>query len=510
MSSRTDLHPELLADDAFDRKLLENVHPSGWIDPEPAGRYDLVVLGAGTAGLVSAAIAAGLGARVALVERNLMGGDCLNVGCVPSKAVLRAARAWSEAREARDRFGGPQVSGPGDFAVAMERMRRLRAELSGNDSAARFRTLGADVFLGDGRFTAPDRLEVAGRTLEFRRAVLATGARPAIPPVPGLPEAGPLTNETIFALTSLPGRLLVVGGGPIGCELAQAFARFGSRVVLLEAGPRLLAHDDPDAADLARAALVRDGVEVRLGAQLRSVERDGEVRRARFAAAGAQEEEIAADEILVATGRTPNVEGIGLEVAGVRCGARGVETDDRLRTSNSRIFAVGDVNGRMQFTHAADAQARIAVQNALFFGRKRVSDLVGPWCTYTSPEVAHVGISSDEVARRADEVESITIPLEQVDRARLDGADEGFVRIHLRRGSDHILGATIVAERAGELIAPLVAAMTAELGLDALGSAILPYPTVTESIRRAADAHRRQRLTPAVKRGFELFLRAVR
>jgi pyruvate/2-oxoglutarate dehydrogenase complex dihydrolipoamide dehydrogenase (E3) component len=486
------------------------VRPAGWDEPEPPERYDLVVLGAGTAGLVSAAIAAGLGARVALVERNLMGGDCLNVGCVPSKALLRAARAWSDARDARDRFGGPPVSGPGDFAAAMERMRRLRAELSGTDSAARFRSLGADVFLGDGRFTAPDRLEVGGRTLRFRRAILATGARPTIPPVPGLREAAPLTNETIFALTSLPPRLLVVGGGPIGCELAQAFARFGSRVTLLESGPRLLANDDPDAAEIARAALERDGVELRLGAQLLGVERDGEVRRARVAADGAGEEEIATDEILVATGRAPNVEGQGLEAAGVRCGARGVETDDHLRTSNSRIYAVGDVNGRMRFTHAADAQARIAVQNALFFGRKRVSDLVVPWCTYTSPEVAHVGIPAEEVARRGEEVESITIPLEQVDRARLDGADEGFLRVHLRRGSDRILGATVVAERAGELIAPLVAAMTSGLGLDDLGSAILPYPTVADAVRRAADAHRRQRLTPAVKRGFEIFLRMMR
>jgi pyruvate/2-oxoglutarate dehydrogenase complex dihydrolipoamide dehydrogenase (E3) component len=511
LSSPADSHPELLADDGYDRRLLENVHPAGWANPEPAERYDLVVLGAGTAGLVSAAIAAGLGARVALVERNLMGGDCLNVGCVPSKAVLRAARAWSDAREARDRFGGPPVSGPGDFAAAMERMRRLRAELSGNDSAARFHSLGADVFLGDGRFTAPDRLEVAGRALRFRRAILATGARPTIPPVPGLREAAPRTNETIFALTALPERLLVVGGGPIGCELAQAFARFGSRVVLVEAGPRLLAHDDPEAAEIVRAALERDGVEVRLGARLRSVERDGEVRRARVAADGAgAEEELAADEILVATGRAPNVEGMGLEAAGVRCGARGVETDDRLRTSNSRIYAVGDVNGRQHFTHAADAQARISVQNALFFGRKRVSDLIVPWCTYTSPEVAHVGMPAEEVARRGEEVETLTIPLEQVDRARLDGADEGFLRVHLRRGSDRILGATVVAERAGDLIAPLVAAMTAEVGLNALGSAILPYPTVAEAVRRAADAHRRQRLTPAVKRGFEMFLRALR
>lgn len=507
----SDLHASILSGDAYDRRLLENVRPADWRDPEPRNPYDLVVLGAGTAGLVSAAIAAGLGARVALVERGLMGGDCLNVGCVPSKAMLRAARAWSAARTAREHFGGPAIAGPGDFAAMMERVRRLRAELSPTDSAARFRDLGVDVFLGHGRFTTPDRLEVNGRDLAFRRAILATGTRPIIPDVPGLIEAEPLTNETIFALTLLPPRLLVVGGGTIGCELAQAFARFGSRVVLLEAGPRLLPRDDPDAARLVRAALERDGVAVRLGARLRRVARDGELRRARVTIAGdAEEVEVATEQILIATGRVPNVERMGLEAARVRVGTRGVETDGRLRTTNRRIFAVGDVNGRMPFTHAADAQARLAIQNALFFGHKRVDDLVVPWCTYTSPEVAQVGMSGADAVQRGDEVETLTVPLEQVDRARIDGEEDGFLRVHLRRGSDRILGATVVAEHAGELIAPLVAAMSTGLGLDRLGSTVLPYPTIAEAVRRAADAHRRQRLTPAIRRGFEIFLRLMR
>jgi pyruvate/2-oxoglutarate dehydrogenase complex dihydrolipoamide dehydrogenase (E3) component len=504
-----DFHSRLLPGDEQDRRLLENVHPRDWRDPEPQERYDLVVLGAGTGGLVSAAIAAGLGARVALVESALMGGDCLNVGCVPSKAILRAARAWSDARETESRFGGPAVSGTGDFGVAMERMRRLRADLSPIDSAARFRDLGADVFLGEGRFTAPDRLDVNGKSLHFRRAIVATGARPTIPDLPGLAEVVPLTNETVFALTRLPERLLVLGGGPIGCELAQAFARFGSRVVLVEQGARLLPRDDPDAAQLVRAALERDGVAVRTGARLQRVDPGEGVRRARIATAGA-EEEIAFDRLLVATGRAPNIEGFGLDAAGVRTGSRGVETDDRLRTSNPRIFAVGDVNGRMPFTHAADAQARLAVQNALFFGRKRVSHLVVPWCTYTSPEVAQVGIDGVEAARRGDQVQTLDVPLEQLDRARIDGETEGFFRIHLRAGSDRILGATVVAERAGDLIAPLTAAMTAGLGLDRLGAFIAPYPTLSDAVRRAADARRRERLTPAVRRGFEVVLRVLR
>lgn len=508
-TSGPESHPALIAGDVHDRVLLERVHPTGWAEPEPRDRYDLVVLGAGTAGLVSAAIAAGLGGRVALIERALMGGDCLNVGCVPSKALLRAARAWSEARSARDRFGGPKAAGPGDFGAAMERMRRLRAELSPNDSASRFRDLGVDVFLGTGRFTGPEVVEVNGRSLRFRRAILATGARPVIPEIPGLRASAPLTNETIFTLTELQPRLLVIGGGPIGCELAQAFARFGSAVTLIEAGARLLPRDDPDAARQVRRALEKDGVVVLLDARVVRVASDGRVNRAQVERAG-EAGEVEAERILVATGRAPNVEEIGLEAAGIRAGARGVETDERLRTTNHRVLAVGDVNGRFPFTHAADAEARIAVQNALFFGRKQVSDLVIPWCTYTSPEVAQVGIGAEEAIRRAGEVETITVPLAEVDRARLDGEEEGFLRVHLRAGSDSILGATVVAEHAGDLIAPLAMAMTAGLGLDRIGSTVLPYPTVAEAVRRAADAHRRKRLTPAVRRGFELFLRALR
>lgn len=504
-----EVSPALHPLDAHNRRLRDNVHPPDWRNPEPRSPYDLVVVGGGTAGLVSAAIAAGLGARVALIERALLGGDCLNVGCVPSKALLRAARGWAAAREAQPRFGGPAADGPGDFGAAMERMRRLRAEISEHDSAQRFRGLGADVFLGHARFTGPDRVEVDGRALRFRRAILATGGRPALPPIPGLADAGALTNETVFSLTELPDRLVVIGGGPIGAELAQAFARLGSRVVLLEAGSEILKHDDAEAAAVVHAALRRDGVDVRTGAKVVEVRRaDGELL-VRVEGGGAAED-FPADRILVAAGRAPNVEELGLDAAGVRVGRRGVEVDERLRTSSSRIYAVGDVNGRMAFTHAADAQARLAVQNALFFGRKRLSDLVVPWCTYTDPELAHVGLSAREAAERGDEVETLTIPLAQMDRARLDGATDGFFRFHLRKGSDRILGATVVGEHAGDLIAPAVVAITNKLGLDGLGGSIFPYPTLSEANRRAADARRRGRLTPTVRKGFELFLGIMR
>lgn len=495
--------------DAHNRRLLQNVHPPDWTNPQPKGRYHLVVIGGGTAGLVTAAIGAALGARTALVERGLMGGDCLNVGCVPSKAILAAARGWQAAREAAERFGGPAASGDGDFGAAMERMRRIRADISPVDGAPRFRDeLGVDVYLGSARFVGDDAVEVDGRRLQFHRAVIATGGRAAIPPVEGLADAGCLTNETIFSLTERPEHLAVIGGGPIGCELSQAFARFGSRVTLIEAGPRLLANDDPDAGEVVAQALRRDGVDLLLGAKVDSVVAEGAGKRLRVTHGGAARE-IIASHLLVAAGRAPNVEGLGLEAAGVEFDAKGVSVDERMRTSNPRVYAIGDVASRFKFTHAADAQARMVVRNALFFGRGKAGDLVIPWCTYTAPEVAHVGIPADEAARRGAEVQTITIPMAEVDRAKTDGETEGFCRIHLRAGSDTILGATLVAPHAGEVISQVTQAMTAGIGLGKIGTVIFPYPTTAEALRKAADAWNRGKLTPAAKRAFRLFFRAL-
>lgn len=490
--------------DEHNRELVANVHPPGWANPEPADRYHLVVVGAGTAGLVTAAGAAGLGARVALVERHLMGGDCLNVGCVPSKALLRAARAWHEARSAARRFGGPEAAGGGDFAAAMERMRRIRAEISRHDSAERFRGLGVDVFLGQGRFVGSDALEVGGAMLRFRKAVIATGGRAAVPPIEGLEEAGFLTNETVFELTEPPRRLAVVGGGPIGCELAQAFARFGSEVTVLDLMDRVLPREDADAAEIVRRALAADGVAFELGIRIQGVERRGAetvIRFERGDGAGAAGE-LACDRLLLAVGRAPNVEGLDLEAAGVEYSKKGVLVDDRLRTSNRRIFAAGDVASKYQFTHVADALARIAIQNALFHGRAKASGLVVPWCTYTSPEVAHVGLYAEEARERGREVETLTIPLAELDRARLDGDEEGFLRVHLAKGKDRVLGATLVAAHAGEMLGELCLAATAGVGLGKIAATIHPYPTQGEAVKRAADAWRRGKLTPLVKRVF--------
>jgi pyruvate/2-oxoglutarate dehydrogenase complex dihydrolipoamide dehydrogenase (E3) component len=500
--------PRVEPDDQYNRQLVANVRPPGWVDPEPRARYHLVVIGAGTAGLVSAAIAAGLGARVALVERHLMGGDCLNVGCVPSKGVIGAARAWQAAADASRSFAGPRVAGTGSFADVMERMRRLRAGLSRVDSAARFRELGVDVFLGEGKFVARDAAEVNGRTLRFRRAVVATGARAAAPPIPGLERAGYLTNETIFSLTELPRHLVVLGAGPIGCELAQAFARLGTQVTLINRGAHVLPREDADAARVVEQAMERHGVRLLHQARIVRVETRGS-RRVVSVERDGRTEEVAGDQLLVAVGRAPNIEGLGLEAAGVRFDRAGVTVNDRLRTSNPRIYAVGDICSAHKFTHAADAQARLVIGNALFFGvgGGRVSRLVMPWVTYTSPEVAHVGLGGREAADAGHEVQTITVPLHEVDRAVLEGQEEGFLRVHLRKGTDRILGATLVAEHAGEMIGELTVAMANGLGLGRVGAAIHPYPTQAEVFRKAADAWRRTRLTPRAKKLFAGFFR---
>lgn len=490
-----------------DALLEHNVHPRDWLNPDPAQRYNLVVIGAGTAGLVCAAGAAGLGAKVALVERHFMGGDCLVYGCVPSKGLLRAARAVHDARSSGEFGVGGGEALTADFAAAMARMRGLRGEISSHDSAVRFRNLGVDVFFGDARFTAPDTVAVNGTLLRFNRAAICTGAEAARLPIPGLTEAGFLTNETVFSLTKLPQRIVVIGGGPIGCELAQAFARFGSRVTVLETAPRLLPREDPDAAAIVRSALEREGIDLRLGVRITRVEsRDGE--KVVVTESDGTEITLATDEILLGVGRTPNVEGLGLAEAGIAFDAvRGVAVDDRLRSTNPKVYAAGDICSPYRFTHAADAMARIVIANALFGARQKASSLVIPWCTYTDPEVAHVGMYEEEARTRGVAVDTLTVPLADVDRAVLDGETDGFARVHLKRGSDRILGATIVARHAGEMIGEFTLAMTAGLGLSAIGRTIHPYPTQAEAVKKLADAWNRTRLTPTLRKMFGTWLR---
>ena len=355
-----------------------------------------------------------------------------------------------------------------------------------------------------------DAVAVGDSTLRCKKAGIATGARAAVPAVPGLTEAGYLTNETVFSLTALPRRLAVIGGGPIGCELAQAFARFGAQVNLVQMGAQLLGREDPDAAALVRAALGRDGVRLLMGASVRRVERSAGGRTLHVDAGGALET-LEVDAILVGVGRKPNVEGLGLEAAGVAYDATaGVRVDDRLRTTNPRIYAAGDVCTAQKFTHHSDFQARLVIRNALFLGRARASALVVPRCTYTDPEVASVGLDAQAASARGLRVTTFVQPLAEVDRAVLDGETEGFVKVHVRAGSDQIVGATIVARHAGELLPELTLAVTRGIGLGRLADVIHSYPTQAEAIRKLGDAYNRTRLTPTVKRLFAAWLRWTR
>ena len=380
--------------------------------------------------------------------------------------------------------------------------------ISSHDSVGRFsKELGVDVFLGKGTFTGPDRIEVEGKRLRFKKAAICTGARAAAPAIPGIEEAGYLTNETVFGLTELPQRLPVIGGGPIGCELSQTFARMGSRVTIIEPAGHVLIREDADAAEIVQKSMLRDGVELALNTKITNAVKRGNDKIITIVQNG-KTLEIAGDEILVGVGRTPNVEGLGLEAAGIVYDPRtGITVNEMLRTSNPRVYAAGDICFPYKFTHTADALARIVIANALFKGRQKTSSLVVPWCTYTDPEVAHVGMYEKDARDKGIEVTTLTVPLSDVDRALLDGETDGFARVHLKKGSDKILGATIVARHAGEMINELSLAMTAGLGLSAIGRTIHPYPTQAEAIKRLADAYNRTRLTPFVKKLFTAWLK---
>lgn len=491
----------LTPDDINNRELADNVHPRDWINPEPAGRYNLVVIGAGTAGLVTAAGAAGLGAKVALIERFLMGGDCLNFGCVPSKGIIASSRVVTLVERARKYGVNLQGSPEVDFPAVMERMRRLRARISHNDSVKRFTDLGVDVFLGNARFSGLDSVEVGGKTLRFSKAVIATGARPSDPGIPGLNEAGYLTNETVFSLTERPSRLAVFGGGPIGCEMAQAFSRLGCKVLLFHKNDHILDREDGDAAEIIQNRFKEEGIRLILNSRVKEVELQGGEKVIRFEASS-QLDSIAVDEILVGVGRTPNVEDLNLEATEVLYDKSGVVVDDQLRTANPKIYAAGDVCMKYKFTHAADAAARIVIQNALFPGSKRLSALTVPWCTYTDPEIAHVGIYGRDASKQGIAVDTYVRTLNHIDRAVLDDQEEGFVKVHTKRGTDKIVGATIVAAHAGDMISEMTLAMVGGMGLKTLSGVIHPYPTQAEAVKQVADAYNRTRFTPLLQKLF--------
>lgn len=474
--------------DRIETEYRRLVFPADYRNPETHGVYNLVVIGAGPAGLVVAMAAASLGARVALVERQAMGGDCLNVGCVPSKTLLAASSA-----------GLP-------FEAAMERVRAVRARIAHNDSVERYCRAGVEVFLGAARFEAPRVIRVGEARLQARKTVIATGARSWLPPLAGLADLRPLTHETVFELRTQPRRLLVIGAGAAGCELAQAFARLGTRVELIECAPQVLPREQPQAAELVAAALRRDGVALHLGTAARSACESAE-GKALMLADGRR---IVADEVLVAAGRRCNVEDLDLERADVRLDARSaIAVDSRLRTSHPDIYAAGDVCSPCQFTHAADAHARIVVRNALFAGRARADRLIVPRCVYTRPEVAQVGATSHELRGARRRFECYRLQWGELDRAVTDGAEEGFIEV-LTDAGGRILGATLAGRDAGEQIAPLVLLMQQARGLGRLGSLVLPYPTRGQYLRRLADQHARRRLTPWIARALRGWLRLAR
>lgn len=464
------------------------VFPENHVNPRARARYHLVVVGAGPAGLICAIGAAGLGARVALVERKAMGGDCLNVGCVPSKALLEFAK---------------RHSGNGSFDAAFAWMRKVRAGIAAHDSVERYTKLGVDVFLGDAAFINGSTIAVDNQELSARRIVIATGARAALPGIPGLDEADPLTNESIFELRHAPKSMAIIGAGPIGCELGQALARLGVAVHLFDVADRVLPGEEADAAAAVSKSLVASGVTLHLGANISRVERAGDGVRIAYDGT-----EVDLERALVAAGRRANTESLNLGAAGVDLAQTGlIEVDERLRTTNPRIFAAGDVCSRLQFTHHADAHARIVIQNALFAPTARTSRLVVPHCTYTSPEVAHVGRTAAGLERDGQDFERYSVRFDELDRGRTAGDEDDYATLLVGPKRGEILGATIVAEDAGELIAPICLAMSNGLRLSDIGKAVYPYPTRSEYLRRLSDDYNRTRLTPTVKRLLQTWLR---
>lgn len=505
------IHELLTVRDEHNEKLIANVHPPAWQNPTPDGRYNLVVIGGGSAGLVAVAGTAGIGGKVALIEKSLLGGDCLNYGCVPSKTVIRSGRVAAEVRDAAQ-YGVHVPPGTTiDFGQVMARMRRVRADISPHDSAERFTQLGADVYLGEARFTGPDTVEVGGQTLLFNKAVIATGSRASALPIPGLAETGYLTNEDVFNLTERPNRLAVIGGGPIGSELAQAFQRLGTAVTLIDIAPHILPREDEDAADIVQQALLRDGVELLLGVKTQKISAEGGEKLIVYEDAHGRVATLHVDEILLAVGRVPNIEGLGLEKAGVTYSKKGVTVNDRLQTSNPRIYAAGDVAVPYQFTHIAAQTAAIVVQNALFpFPKRKFSDLLIPWVTYTDPEVAHVGLYPNQAAQQGIEIETFSADMAHNDRAMAEGSTAGFVKIHVKKGTGKILGATIVGRHAGEMLNEITLAMKHNLGMSGLSTLIHPYPTEAEAIAKAASEWNKTRLTPTVAKIFGWWLRRTR
>jgi pyruvate/2-oxoglutarate dehydrogenase complex dihydrolipoamide dehydrogenase (E3) component len=480
------------------RELMAYARPPGWQNPAPAASYDLLVIGGGPAGLAAAEAAIERGVKVALIERHLLGGVSLLTGSVPSKSIIRPSRLYADMRDA-EKFGATVPTGIREnFDAAMERMRSLRVRISEYHSAQRLNLAGVDLYFGAAQFDGKDAVVVGGATLNFEKALIATGARSTPTAIPGLEDGAYFTSENVFDLTECPRRLLVIGGGPLGCELAQAFCRLGSHVAIAQNEAKFLPKEERDAAQILSESLARDGVEIHLNTTVVAVRTASTGEKLVDLVSDDRKITITVDDILAGVGRIPNVEGLGLEKAGVACDAvSGVRVDDFLRTANRRIYAAGDVCLAHRFTHAAKASALLAVENALSRGRKRWSAITIPWCTYTDPEIAHVGLYVSEARGRSIPVKTFTALMHDTDRAMIDGQENGFVKLHIRDGTDKILGATIVASHAGEMINEITLAIDAGIGLSVLARVIHAYPTQASAIKMAADAFAKSLVKPS-------------
>lgn len=463
------------------------------------GTYNVVVIGGGTAGLVTAAGTAGLGGRVALIEQNRMGGECLNSGCVPSKALIASARLIDKIRHAGEWGLDPQVPAL-RFEAIFERMRRLRDQLGVRDSQERFEGLGVDVFRGRAAFSTPHEVLVGEVSLRAKNFVIASGSRPTVPAIEGLDGVRYYTNESIFdELAARPERLVIAGGGPIGCELGQVFAQLGVRVTIVQRPAQLLEREDADAAHLVHRRLEADGVTIFTGAEIHRAAPNGKAIRL-WLGAGADARVLDCDALLVAAGRTPNTEGLGLDKAGVAFSKDCVAVNDYLQTSQPHIYAAGDIAGPYRFTHVADHQARTIVRNILLPWARAKWDTVIPTCTYTTPELARAGLNEKQARQQGVDCDTFTASFEEVDRAVLDGAPAGFARVLTQKGKDRILGVTIVGERAGDLLPEFVLAMKNDIGLTTIAQTVHLYPTLSEIVRKVADEQQKRRLTPFARK----------
>lgn len=463
-------------------------------------KYQLIVIGAGSGGLVAAAGAAGLGARVALIEKHKMGGDCLNTGCVPSKAIIRTAKLAHDAKTAQ-RFGLEAMSPQVNIQSVLSSVRDAIQKLEHHDSVERFNGLGVDVHFGEYKFISPTELSNGQETLSAKRFVIATGSAPFVPPIKGLSDIPFLNSDNVWNITELPKRLVVLGGGPIGSELSQVFARLGSHVTIVEKASHILIREDPEVSQLIQNKFQNEGIQVLTNHQAEEVKQSTQGYELLLSNQDGTKA-IPFDQILVAVGRAPNVENLGLEIAGVDYTKRGIKADAKLRTTNKNIYACGDVVGPYLFTHTADFQARLILRNALFPGSSKLNYRFVPWCTFTEPEVARAGLNETEAKKQNVNYDCFTYEFKDLDRAVCDREDEGFIKILTKKGKDKLIGVTIVGPHGGDLLHELALAMHQNIGLKKVSQMIHVFPTLAEISKRIADTYQRTRLSPGLKKWF--------